>query len=213
MQLSEFETAVERINECFALECAAFLYDNSINQYSVDLFAGEETGIPAEDWERTREIAVHIPLLMVFAFGDAPGEAVLNFGQHHGDGLGEAALERTSIIAAKAPDARAEWSRRQTGLGRSLGDIKVSVLFDPEKADFVAVLRASSFETSGPRRGPIGSSRQYLDAVLTRSDLRRLSYDFSLAANRMPDIDLDESDQAGVAIEEDGTTTQHGVST
>lgn len=182
---------IDLLESAFVNNRAAFYWESSGGGHRVDVFDFWGEVQDFEEWTALRNFATALQPLVFFAFEEAPDEVIIRWGDDHVTDAGRTALERVETIRSAMPIAGSEWASRFSNLGNSLGDLTTSVIYSPETGDFRTIVRINSFTAEGVRRAPAASSRQYLSAVLSRAELRRLIDKLQMADAFYPD-DSDE---------------------
>lgn len=190
-----FEALLREVEEAFAVNNAAYFYDNTLGFTTIDYFRQPDGGEDDEAWFTAREFASSLDQLLIFAFESAPDSIVKKWGKEHGQKTSERAVEMVKSVQELMPNARSEWDNRRADFGRILGDAQISVAFSPEHADFRAILRMNSFDPTGLRKVPTASSRQYFDVVLSPAEIQRLISKLESAASLVDFMDQDGDDE------------------
>lgn len=173
MDVEEFRANVALVETAFARLSAAFYFDSRGSGHGIDIFDFFDEVDDVDDWIDLRAFAFNCHQLFFFAFEFAPDAAIHAWGDEHG-GAGQTAIERVQIMRNEMPRAQAEWYSRFTDLGPTMGDVTTTHVRMTGRDVPKTVLRINSFMVEGLRQLPVASSRQYLTAVLSRNEVRRL---------------------------------------
>lgn len=187
----DFNAVVRKVEAAFSGGFAAYYYSTSSSSHLIDVFDPQGAEFTASEWQRWGAGVAGMDQLVIFAFADAPDTVVESWGKEHGDRLGAVAVARVHQMRDNMSSAAQEWGKRSRSPGNIVGDLTVDVVYNPNLMDAQGLLRVDSFIPSGTRRTPIGSSRHYLTAVVTRNDLKRLIHKLEEAVAFMPVFDLE----------------------
>lgn len=200
MTNEEFRQQVALLDAAFANHAAAFFFDGDAGN-AIDVFDFFEGLDDLDDWVELRAFSRDAYQLIFFALEDAPSSVVRSWSNDHGQELGDVGVERVGVIRQEMLHAYDEWQRRYTDLGPTLGDLKVTHVYDEDLEQPKTVIRVDSYFVEGLRKVPSASSRQYVSAALTRNELRRL-----IDRLRMADIryERDDAEEGAANTESEG---------
>jgi len=191
-----FQDRIAALDQAFASQSAAFFFNSQDGSHTIDLFRMDGTGVSDDDeYQLLRDFARDLDQLVIFAFSDAPDSVAHEWGEVHGEGLGDMAVHRASVMVDKMPNALRAWEFRQSAPGRILGDLSSVIVFAGSHG-ICAQIRLDSFIPVGPRAIPSGSSRQFLDAMVTKNDIQYLIAQLEHLSHLLPDFDALEEDDS-----------------
>lgn len=171
----KYDATIERLNLAFERQAAALYYDTHASAHLIDVFDPEAAGFTPEEWRDVRPVIPHFDLMMVYAFESAPDEVIERWANDHLDGSGSEAIERIAHLRTHASAIMDEWRARFMTASYTMGDVEGDVLITGSAPKVQLLLRLSSFIPGrGPRRLPLGSSRQWLSVALTANEVARL---------------------------------------
>lgn len=194
-----FETLMQRLEAAFRVSAAAFYYRQAEGPTLIHVFDPAAAGWSDGELQEFTPALGHLDRLLVFAFEDAPDDAISSWAERHEQGYGPIAVARVERMRSLLTVTRTEWQLRMHGSGgRILGDLETQVMLNPTWLRWQALLRMDSFVTGSPfRRGPVGSSREWLTAILTKNEILRLINVLERTRDLMPDLDDESRDEGG----------------
>lgn len=181
-ELHEF---IDKVDEAIAAGSCALYFDATFQVINLELFALDGTRFTEDEWDNVASDVDSLDQLMVFAFGDAPREFVVEWASGV---VEEGAVERLADLVDymrdNMPALAGEWQARRGQLAPSIGDISASVVFEPARGSLVSIVRADAFFSTGVKLSPVGSTRKHFEARMSKADLKRAIYVLQSAVAR-----------------------------